>query len=295
MPGPFLTRLTSDIGWTDYPAISLDGKMLAYASDRSGEGNLDIWAQQIPDGFPVRLTREGTDETEPSFSADGSRIAFRSTRGGRGNLPRPDDGRRRAAPGGARLHAALLAGREVDRLRGHGRWQQPNLRGSRRRRSCGTGCFRLHWAQAGGLRTGRACCWAQRTREAPPEESIDWYVVAVPGGAPRRTEARRVLLREEFRAFAGMPLPDAWVGTEIASSSTGYVGDSSNIWQVALDPESGQVKAPAQRVSFGTTDEAAASVTSDGRMVFISRTMRSDSGACRSTPSAGGRRAPWNG
>ena len=51
-PTTFLTRLTSDVGWTDYPAISLDGKMLAYASDRSGENNLDIWVQQIPDGRP---------------------------------------------------------------------------------------------------------------------------------------------------------------------------------------------------------------------------------------------------
>ena len=51
-PRPFLTRLTSDLGWTDYPAISLDGKILAYASDRSGDGNLDIWVQQIPDGAP---------------------------------------------------------------------------------------------------------------------------------------------------------------------------------------------------------------------------------------------------
>ena len=29
---PFLTRLTSDVGWTDYPAISLDGKILPWIS-----------------------------------------------------------------------------------------------------------------------------------------------------------------------------------------------------------------------------------------------------------------------
>ncbi len=61
-PTTFLTRLTSDVGWTDYPAISLDGKMLVYASDRSGENNLDIWVQQIPDGPPVRLTSHAADE-----------------------------------------------------------------------------------------------------------------------------------------------------------------------------------------------------------------------------------------
>jgi Tol biopolymer transport system component len=33
-----------------YPALSPDGKLLAYASDRSGEGNLDIWLQQVARG-----------------------------------------------------------------------------------------------------------------------------------------------------------------------------------------------------------------------------------------------------
>ena len=33
-PRPFLARLTSDVGWTDYPAISRDGKMLAYLRPR---------------------------------------------------------------------------------------------------------------------------------------------------------------------------------------------------------------------------------------------------------------------
>ncbi len=56
----------------------------------------------------------------------------------------------------------------------------------------------------------------------------------------------------------------------------GIVGDSSNMWQVAISREGWRVNGQAQRATFGTTDEASASVTSDGRMVFISRTMGAD-------------------
>ena len=77
-------RLTADSGLTTDPALSPDGKLVAYASDRSGEGNLDIWRQQLATGEAIRLTRDAADESEPAFSPDGSRIAFRSERDGGG-------------------------------------------------------------------------------------------------------------------------------------------------------------------------------------------------------------------
>ena len=83
-PAPTLTRLTSDSGLTTDPAFSPDGKLVAYASDRAGGGNLDIWRQQLATRETVRLTFDQADESEPTFSPDGSRIAFRSERGGGG-------------------------------------------------------------------------------------------------------------------------------------------------------------------------------------------------------------------
>lgn len=77
---PILTRLTTDSGLSTDPALSPDGKLLAFASDRGGAGSLDIWVRQVAGGEPIRLTTDPTDDHEPSFSPDGSQIAFRSER-----------------------------------------------------------------------------------------------------------------------------------------------------------------------------------------------------------------------
>ena len=83
------TRLTYDDGLTTDPAISRDGKLIAFASDRSGADHLDVYVQQAGGGPAVRLTHTAGDDHEPTFSPDGSTIVFRSERDGGGLYTMP--------------------------------------------------------------------------------------------------------------------------------------------------------------------------------------------------------------
>src|SRR5439155_13535697 len=73
-----LTQLTSDGAFYAEPAISPDGRWLAFASDRGGDGNMDIWLQPLSGGTAVKLTNHPSDDHEPSISPNGAAVAFRS-------------------------------------------------------------------------------------------------------------------------------------------------------------------------------------------------------------------------
>jgi Tol biopolymer transport system component len=76
-------RLTDNPGVEAQPALSPDGKSVAYVSGESG--NDDIYLLRIGGRNPINLTADSPDDDQtPSFSPDGSQIAFRSERQGGG-------------------------------------------------------------------------------------------------------------------------------------------------------------------------------------------------------------------
>jgi eukaryotic-like serine/threonine-protein kinase len=73
-PGGRLSLLVaSDKEATD-PAISPDGRMIAYVAD--DEGHEDLFVSRVAGGERVRLTSDSSGEANPKFSPDGERIAF---------------------------------------------------------------------------------------------------------------------------------------------------------------------------------------------------------------------------
>src|SRR5882762_4792614 len=70
-------QLTSFTDSAVYPALSPDGRMLAFlrGSD-TFLGRADVYVKMLPNGDPVQLTRDKTLKLSPVFSPDGSRIAY---------------------------------------------------------------------------------------------------------------------------------------------------------------------------------------------------------------------------
>ncbi|QJR37913.1 protein kinase domain-containing protein [Gemmatimonas groenlandica] len=73
-------RLTLDEGIETTPAISPDGKTLAYSSKRGG--TWDVYVQRIGGRTPIVIAGDSSsDEEFPTFSPDGQRIAFSRANG----------------------------------------------------------------------------------------------------------------------------------------------------------------------------------------------------------------------
>jgi len=72
-------------GYVDQPALSPDGRAVAFISNREQAGNWDVYVAALGRGAPRRLTTRPEQEYSPAWSADGRQLAFlRAARGSGG-------------------------------------------------------------------------------------------------------------------------------------------------------------------------------------------------------------------
>ncbi|MGA2136154.1 MAG: protein kinase [Bryobacteraceae bacterium] len=99
------------------PALSRDGKWLAFASPGKNGTHPDIWIKPMPNGAAKRVTAGDAANDEPSLSPDGLWLAFHSTRAPAGIYLQP------GVPSGSGAAARLLIeGGRSPRFSPDGRW-----------------------------------------------------------------------------------------------------------------------------------------------------------------------------
>ena len=73
---PRVVPLTTYPGRQASPALSPDGKQVAFSWDGEKGDNFDIYVKLVDTGTPLRLTSNPSVDTAPAWSPDGHRIAF---------------------------------------------------------------------------------------------------------------------------------------------------------------------------------------------------------------------------
>jgi serine/threonine protein kinase len=281
-----LTRVTSETGLTTDPDISPDGKLLVYASDRAGEGNLSLWVRQMAGGQPIRLTSDTADNAQPDFAPDGTQIVFRSEREGGGIYVIP------ALGGEARLIAR------------YGRNPQFSPDGSRiaywvgdRQSSSEIYVMPASGGQARALvfhppvHTARYPIWSPDGKYLmfcgspglhpnAQRETYDWWVASVETGAVFKTEAFSALDKAGLLTSYTLA-PGAWLNDQVLFSAGpkrqslpgGHIpnpNESANLWQAGISHDNWKITGPPRRLTFGTDLTARFSVASTGQVVFSS-------------------------
>ena len=260
-------RLTSGGGLATEPAISADGKLVAYASDRGG-GALQVWVQPIGGGEPWRITGGDADCHAPAFSPDGALLAWRAENAHqgagdiwvgpvRGGQPRrvAEGGRDpRFSPDGKWLAWWVRGSGEGDQI-----WVAP-VEGGPHRRVCPQ-CATAHhpvWAPDGRRLVFFGNYGGNR----------DWYAAPLDGGPPAATGARAIL---RIQRFPGDVVPGAWARDGILF--TGRSGKAANIWRLPILAQLLQSSAGARQLTFGSGWEWHGSAAADGTLVYAAGTI----------------------
>src|SRR6516164_479279 len=300
VPIPTLTRLTWDSGLATDPALSPDGKLLAYASDRSGEGHLDIYVQQVGGGQPLRLTRGPGDKHEPAFSPDGTTIAFRSewqsgaiyvvpALGGQATMIAPEGRRPQFSPdgnwiayyAGSPFLGTCFTSSNICRI-----YIAPSVGGAPRQlRSDFAAALHPVWSPDGS----HLLFLGKPAGGLLVEKGIDWWVTPLDSGLATKTGAleatRNASLSQADQLYPRVLVGPAWQPLGDALVFSARSGDTTNLWRIRISPKTWRIIGTPERLTSGPTFEQGPSVASSaGEVVRIAFAALSDTTEIWSLP-----------
>ena len=270
--GTVLMPITADAGLSLDPALSPDGRLLAYASDRSGEGNLDIWVQQVGGGEPVRVTRHAADDYEPSFSPDGTLIAFASQRQGAEAgiyvIPALSGEERQLAPRGRRPRFSP-DGEWIAYSAEQKTYVVPSVGGEPKELAPGF----LMSSHPAWFPDGKRLMFIGN-RNSPGRYLEDWFVASIDGGSVTAMGAEAIErhgLRGPYGPTVIGILPElSPAGDAVLFTATAHA--SANLWRMQISPDTGQLSGAPEQLTFLASEPGVSlqpSVATSGGLLSI--------------------------